>query len=225
MKGIIRYQNYENYMEFKIDTLSPETQKKLKKIHEKGSDRINAELNDGLISVDEAYKKVTVHVSNNSGKYEWYTPKKFIDAAREVMGSIDLDPASSEISNKVIQATKIYTKEDNGLDYPWSGNVWMNPPYNNSLVNDFTNKLIVDLPNIKQACVLVNNATETKWFQKILNVCDVICFVKGRIKFLDVNGEATGSSLQGQVIMYFGKETGNFYNNFKQFGTCLTRVA
>lgn len=196
--------------------------KKINKIKEKGSDKIKEEFLSGKISLIEAYKKVTVHVSNNSGKYEWYTPPKFIEAAREVMGTIDLDPASSEIGNKVIQAETIYTKENSGLVHPWYGNIWMNPPYNNSLVDNFTRKLVDELPNINQACVLVNNATETKWFQNIMSKCNIICFVKSRIKFLDVNGEATGSSLQGQVIMYFGKNVETFYKTFKEFGLCLT---
>jgi ParB family chromosome partitioning protein len=168
-------------------------EKKLAKIEKKGSYNLKHELLSGLITIDEAYKKVTVHVSNNSGKYEWYTPPKFIEAARKTMGTIDLDPASSEVGNNIVHATKYYTKEDNGLIHPWFGNVWMNPPYNNSLVSEFTEKLIKELSNIDEACVLVNNATETRWFQKILKCCDAICFVKGRIKFLDVNGETTGS--------------------------------
>jgi len=200
--------------------------KKFKKIKEKGSDKIKEEFLSGKISLIEAYKKVTVHVSNNSGKYEWYTPKKYIDAAREVMGSIDLDPASSEIGNKVIQAVKIYTEQDSGLVHNWYGNVWMNPPYNNSLVTDFTKKLTEELPHIGQACVLVNNASETRWFQNyIFSHCDAICFVRGRIKFLDINGEATGSSLQGQVIAYFGPNTYKFVEVFKQFGkVCPVRM-
>lgn len=196
--------------------------KKLTKIKEKGSDKIKEEFLSDKITLIEAYKKVTVHVSNNSGKYEWHTPPKFIEAARKVMGSIDLDPASSEVGNKTIQAETIYTKEKNGLEHPWYGNIWMNPPYNNSLVDDFTRKLVNELSNINQACVLVNNATETKWFQNIMLKCDMICFVKSRIKFLDVNGEATGSSLQGQVIMYFGQNVDVFYETFKEFGLCLT---
>lgn len=200
--------------------VTPENIKKLKKIEEKGSNSLKQDLADGKITIGEAYKKVTVHVGHNSGKYEWYTPKKFIDAARNVMGSIDLDPASSEIANKVIQSTKIYTEQDSGLVHPWSGNVWMNPPYNNSLVGEFTRKLIEDLPSINQACVLVNNATETRWFDHIVTKCDVMCAVKGRIKFLHENGEATGSSLQGQVIMYFGKNSDKFIKEFKVFGSC-----
>ena len=213
-----------DYNDFLHLSASPENTKKLKKINEKGSDSLKEDLASGKITIGEAYKKVTVHVGHNSGKYEWYTPKKFIDAARNVMGSIDLDPASSEIANKVIQATTIYTEQDSGLVHPWSGNIWMNPPYNNSLVGEFTRKLVEDLPNINQACVLVNNATETRWFKYISSKCDVQCQVTGRIKFLDENGEATGSSLQGQVIMYFGKNSDKFLDEFEIFGECWMKA-
>jgi len=38
----------------------------------------------------------TAHVSYNSRENEWYTPPEFIASAREVLGSIDIDPASSD---------------------------------------------------------------------------------------------------------------------------------
>ncbi|MFB6214860.1 MAG: hypothetical protein ABEI54_03225, partial [Candidatus Bipolaricaulia bacterium] len=47
---------------------------------------------------------------------EHFTPPKIVEAARETMGGIDLDPASCAIANeKLVQAEKFFTEDDNGL--------------------------------------------------------------------------------------------------------------
>jgi len=167
--------------------------------------------------------ELPAHVSYNSGENEWYTPKEYADAADKTMGGIHLDPASSDKANKIIKADKYYTKETNGLKHKWQGNVWMNPPYSQPLIKEFIDKLIdgINCEDIKQACVLVNNATETLWFQALLQRCSVVCFLKGRIKFIDKGGNGTGAPLQGQAILYFGNNDIEFYNNFNQFGIVL----
>lgn len=154
--------------------------------------------------IEEKLASRKPHVSNNSGNNEWYTPTKYIDIAREVMGSIDTDPATSEVANRNVQATTYFTAEDNGLEQEWHGNVWMNPPYAQPLISQFSEKLIEELENgnTKQAMVLVNNATDTVWFNNLAKHATAIWFIKGRIKFIDIDGNPGGAPLQGQCILY-----------------------
>lgn len=172
----------------------------------------------------EAVKKA--HVAHNSGDNEWYTPAKHIELAREVMGGIDCDPATSEIANRTIQAGTIYTAENDGRAQTWRGRVWMNPPYANPLMSDFAEAVSTKFESgeIEQACILVNNATETKWFQRMLEAASAVCFPKSRIKFLDPDGKPTNTPLQGQAIVYMGSRIDAFKESFQQEGVVLTHV-
>lgn len=172
------------------------------------------------VTYSEVEKAVTnnTHVSNNSGENEWYTPPEFLNSAIEVMGGIDLDPASSEKANENVCAEVFYTEKDDGLSKDWSGRVWMNPPYAQPLMNQFAEKLCDSLGDVTQAIVLVNNATETNWFQSMASKCTAICFPSKRIKFIDKTGERTGAPLQGQAFLYFGDNVESFAYEFSQHG-------
>jgi len=54
-----------------------------------------------------------------TGDNEWYTPVQYIEAAREVMGEIDIDPATSEYGQSRINADIYHTKDNDGLEAPW----------------------------------------------------------------------------------------------------------
>jgi len=171
----------------------------------------------------EAVVEKRAHVANNSGENEWYTPPAFTAAAREVMGEIDLDPASCETANASVQAAQIYTASDNGLEQPWSGRVWMNPPYAQPLIAEFCNALIkhIACQTVTQACVLVNNGTETAWGQQLIANASAVCFPKSRIRFVDKEGKPSGAPLQGQMICYFGASVDEFSWEFSKFGVVL----
>jgi ParB family chromosome partitioning protein len=164
------------------------------------------------------------HVAHNSGEQEWYTPPEYIEAARQVLGSIGLDPASSSFAQQTVQADRYFTIEDDGLTQPWSGRVWLNPPYAAELVGKFTHKLCEHVlsGDVPAALLLTNNATETLWFQQALQSCSAICFPRKRLRFVDQDGDS-GTPLQGQAVFYFGPDTGRFAEVFSSFGGCLRK--
>lgn len=153
-------------------------------------------------------------VAHNSGDCEWYTPACFVESARTVMGNIDLDPASCEYANRTVKAAHYYTKEDNGLLRPWYGNIWLNPPF--SQVSAFVDKLYDS--DFKQAIVLTNNCTETKWFSKLLSDARAILFPNHRIRF-EKPGVKPTPPMQGQAIVYLGPDPIKFLREFDQYGT------
>lgn len=157
------------------------------------------------------------HVSYNSGNNEWYTPAEYIEAARNAMGTIDLDPASSDIAQEVVNAKTYYTIETNGLDKPWRGNIWLNPPYSSDSIVQFIDKLVEERPYYQQAIVLVNNATETEWFNKLISIASAVCFLKSRVKFYMPDGK-TGAPLQGQAMVYIGNRPTRFSDSCANLG-------
>jgi hypothetical protein len=172
------------------------------------------------VSGAEAIREVKrPHVANNSGDNEWYTPPEFIEAARLVMGSIDLDPASSEVANRTVGAERIYTAADDGLTLTWSGRVWMNPPYEKGLIDRFAEKFRAEVAAgfVTQAVVLVNNGTDTRWFATLCKVATMLCFPTGRIRFYKPDGER-GAPLQGQAVLYIGSQQEAFASAFARFG-------
>lgn len=163
-------------------------------------------------------RKSGAHVAHNAGESEWFTKPELVEAAREVMGGIDLDPASTAIANEKIQASRFHSIEDDGLAQEWTGRVWMNPPYAQPACSDFCNKLLqhYNAGDVPEACVLVNNATETEWLQGLAAVATAACFPRTRAWFW--HPERESAPLQGQVVLYLGPDPERFRIAFEDFG-------
>ena len=160
-----------------------------------------------------------VHVSNNSGENEWYTPPFIIESAKSVMGNIDLDPASSRLANETVGAKEFYTIEDDGIKKDWHGRVWLNPPYSQPDISNFAKA--VTSKKYDEIMILVNNATETDWFRTMAEISNAICFINKRLKFIDRDGNPSGAPLQGQAIIYKGSNVDKFIQEFKESGLCM----
>jgi phage N-6-adenine-methyltransferase len=155
---------------------------------------------------------------------EWYTPKLIIDKVHAFYnGQIDLDPASCQVAQKIVQANHYYTASDNGLLKPWYGNVWCNPPYGKH-TEFFVNKALSEYGNgsITQCLLLLKAATDTKWFFPLFNY--PICFIRGRLKFYSFNGYGSTSATFPSVIVYLGNDKKEFFHIFSDIGEVLTRL-
>jgi len=175
--------------------------------------------------VTETAKTLRNRRQKATGNNEWGTPKNYVEAIREVMGSIDVDPATHANAQARIQATTFYTAEDDGLSKHWFGTVFLNPPYARRLISRYVQKLVdeFDAGRATQAVLLVNNETDASWFQLAGSRATHICFPSPRIAFLRPNGvRSKHGPLQGQVLLYFGPNGSKFLEVFSKFGLVVT---
>lgn len=159
-----------------------------------------------------------------TGENEWYTPDEYLDLARQVLGEIDLDPASSHVANRRVQAAKFFSAETDGLAQEWAGRVWLNPPYAQPLIAHFADKMVAEWGrgDIAAAIVLTHNYTDTAWFQALAATATAICFTRGRIRFVSPSGELAAPT-QGQAFFYFGGHVERFASVFAETGIVLVR--
>jgi len=162
------------------------------------------------------------HRAQGSGVNEWYTPETYLIAARDVMGGIDLDPATSSLANERVRAECIFTEDDNGLIHDWHGRVWLNPPYSQPAIAHFADKVVAEYSqgNIDAAIVLTHNYTDTAWFHTLAKASAAICFTRGRIAFESPDGRKA-SPTQGQAFFYFGESKQLFVKVFVDIGVVV----
>ena len=160
----------------------------------------------------EPWRNTLLSTSN-----EWYTPAKYIEAARAVMGGIDLDPASNVHANEVVGAVVFYDAQSNGLLHDWPGRVWMNPPYGGQQ-SEFTQRLVSQFAAgiTTEAVVLLSaHATETDWFAPLWD--HTLCFTDHRINFYRATGVSVNST-HGSVFVYLGPKRAAFVREFSRWG-------
>lgn len=130
---------------------------------------------------------------------EWFTPPSIFDA----LGlRFDLDPAAPRGGVSWVPAARSLSIDENGLAHPWSGRVWLNPPY-----GEQTGRWLGRLAEHGDGVALVFARTDTSWWQDCAPRADVVCFVRGRIRFLRPDGTAgryTGGA--PSALLAFGHE-------------------
>ena len=157
----------------------------------------------------------------------WFTPASYIERARSSLpnGVIDFDPFSSVAANRTVRANVYYTVDDDALTKEWPRvrSVWMNPPYSGALCSNAVNRFCDEYVSgtFDAGVILVNNATETKWFQRMLKLATTVCFTSHRISFENIDGKRKSGTTRGQAFLYFGLNSARFTEAFSDVGAVI----
>jgi hypothetical protein len=170
-----------------------------------------------------------VRGTEGTGEFLRYTPAYYIALVRKVLGEIDLDPATDLTAQETVQAIDFFTEQENGLERDWHGRVFSNPPYHKKLGPKFVNKLVDEYKagRVSAAIMLMNNCTDTRWFDTAIRQAASVCFTHGRIRFNIVSGGEVipmpKIPTQGQMFFYFGDDPQLFEDVFCVIGICFRR--
>lgn len=136
------------------------------------------------------------HQSASMLKDEWLTPPEIIKA----LGAFDLDPCSP-VGRPWDTAAQHYTIEDNGLESPWRGRVWCNPPYGLQ-----AEAWLEKLADHGDGVALIFARTETRcWFNQVWDKADGVNFLRGRLFFHHLDGtKARANSGAPSALVAYG---------------------
>ena len=135
------------------------------------------------------------HQSARMKNDEWLTPPHIIQA----LGQFDLDPCSP-ILRPWDTAVMHYSVLDDGLQLPWLGRVWLNPPYGREAAT-----WLKRLSDHGDGVALIFSRTETEMFQCwVWDRADAILFLTGRLHFHFVDGTraAANSGAPSCLVAY-----------------------
>lgn len=123
-----------------------------------------------------------------------------------MLGTIDLDPASSERSNEIVMAKKFFDEKQDGLQQPWRVSlrsprpraIWLNPPGGKTASGEsrsklFWQRLIFERqvnPEFKDALFLAYSIemaqiSQVNCERSLLSF--PTCFLRRRVAYFDVN--------------------------------------
>ena len=128
----------------------------------------------------------------------WLTPTHLV----EPLGKFDLDPCGAPGHRLAYRTYRIDDGED-GLELPWEGRVWLNPPYGKQ-AEPFLKKMVQH----GHGTALVFARTETKSFhENVWQAATACLFLRGRVSFLHSDGtKASANAGAPSVLVAYGAE-------------------
>jgi hypothetical protein len=131
----------------------------------------------------------------------WLTPRWILDA----LGDFDFDPCAAPDPVVWPTARHHITLPADGLEAPWHGRVWMNPPYSRE-----ASRWIARMAEHGRGTALLFARTDTTWFSDgVLNhpAASALLFLRGRVKFhRPVTLDAPDNGGAPSVLVAYGSD-------------------
>jgi hypothetical protein len=157
-------------------------------------------------------------INQDSGDVEYYTPPEIVEAARRVLGAIDLDPFSSATANERVNAVRYFTRADDGFAQPWAGRIWCNHPFGRKTNPAFSRKWQAEIarPEVVAVINISFAATSERWFRPFMSCPQ--CYISPRLNYVLPCGSIKRGVTKGSVVTYYGPDVAAFYREFSRFG-------
>ena len=117
----------------------------------------------------------SVHFSSASD--EWETPSSLFGELDRIFGGFTHDPCATPANAK---CSRFFTREDDGLRQPWSGKVFMNPPYGREIGKWVKKAWSESLTGTLVVCLLPARV-DTRWWHEYARNGHVY-ILRGRLK-------------------------------------------
>jgi len=177
---------------------------------------------------------MSIHTTQQTSsifREEWYTPNMYMQDVKSVIGAIDLDPCSCEYANRTVQAKSYITREQNALQLQWDKviTLYANPPYSTGVISKFVNCILQHYAanGFQHGIILINNVSDTKYWQHLAATSAMFCSTNHRIAFVDKNGNRQKANTRGQTIFLLSNTVAiqkKFVQSFAKYGVIATCI-
>lgn len=122
---------------------------------------------------------------------------------RQFRGPAGLDPCYDPTGLRLARRLYDLRRGQDGLSLPWSGRVWLNPPYSNP-APWLRRAALHHFYGLAETLAIVNvSSASAYWRDYVWRGARAICFLHGRVSFL-YNGRIVEGNRYDQAVLYYG---------------------
>lgn len=152
-------------------------------------------------------------------KDTWGTPESVKQAIRSLWPVLELDPCADADPMNWFALNNYSGPAGNrvdGLTEPWRaplwGSVFANPPYAQAAAWCRQFRLEYECGNVAEGMLLIAARTDTRAWQEATVEASAICFIRGRLRFIDRPGHRESANSAGfpSALVYLGDRPGWF---------------